>query len=183
MPSLTNSKHEAFAQALAKGKSQADAYAEAGYAPSEPHASRLARNGKVVARVAELAEKSALRAELDVARILKELSRVGLSDLRGLFKEDGSIKKPSEWDDDLAAAISSIEVVSKGSGDGPVEYVSKVKLWDKNAALEKIGKHFSMFIERQEVTVTHRFAEMSDDELRFEAVALVARTKPSAKQQ
>lgn len=48
------------------------------------------------------------------------------------------------------------------------------------AALGLLGKYFSLFIERQEVTVTHRFAEMSDDELRFEAAALIARTKESA---
>jgi len=51
---LDNPKHERFAQALAAGKSQAEAYEAAGYKPSEPNASRLTRNDKVQARVAEL---------------------------------------------------------------------------------------------------------------------------------
>ena len=51
------------------------------------------------------------------------------------------------------------------------------------AALGLLGKYFSLFIERQEVTITHRFAEMSDDELRFEAAALLARAKATPAQQ
>ena len=54
MPIPDNPKHEAIARELAKGSSQAEAYASAGYKPSDQHASRLASSGKVVARVAEL---------------------------------------------------------------------------------------------------------------------------------
>lgn len=75
MPALSNAKHELFAQALAKGKSQAEAYAAAGYAPSEPNASRLTSNDKVKARLAELQERAALRVELTVADILEELEQ------------------------------------------------------------------------------------------------------------
>lgn len=76
MPKLHNAKHELFAQGLAKGMSQADAYGFAGYKPSEPHASRLARNGKVRDRVAELQEKVAIRAEWTAADRLKMLSDI-----------------------------------------------------------------------------------------------------------
>jgi hypothetical protein len=62
-----------FAQELAKGRSQAEAYQEAGYKPSEQHASRLASNGKVQARVAEIQSRGAVRAEVTVASILAEL--------------------------------------------------------------------------------------------------------------
>jgi hypothetical protein len=41
-------------------------------------------------------------------------------------------KKP----DDLAPAISSVEVATRQTGEGDVEHVSKVRLWDKNAALK-----------------------------------------------
>lgn len=53
MPALTNPRHERFAQGLAKGKTQAEAYADAGYKPSEPNASRLTSNEKVQANRAE----------------------------------------------------------------------------------------------------------------------------------
>ncbi len=73
MSALENPKHERFAQELAKGRSQAEAYAEAGYRPSEPHASRLASNGKVAGRVAEILERAAIRAEVTVASITERL--------------------------------------------------------------------------------------------------------------
>lgn len=73
MPALANPKHERFAQALAKGMTQAEAYADAGYKPSEPNASRLTSNDKVQARLAELQERAATRAEITVASITERL--------------------------------------------------------------------------------------------------------------
>lgn len=73
MPVLSNPKHERFAQELAKGKSQAEAYSTAGYAPSEPNASRLTSNDKVQARVAEILDRAATRAEITVASITERL--------------------------------------------------------------------------------------------------------------
>ena len=73
MPTLENPKHERFAQELAKGRTQAEAYKSAGYAPSEPNASRLKSNDKVAARVAEIQERAAIRTEVTVATITERL--------------------------------------------------------------------------------------------------------------
>lgn len=96
MAALTNPKHERFAQELAKGKSQAEAYAEAGYAPSEPNASRLTRNDKVAARVAEILERGALRAEVSIATLTQDLLRLrdkgeALRDAAGLSVARNSV--------------------------------------------------------------------------------------------
>lgn len=73
MPALSNVKHERFAQELAKGKTQTEAYEVAGYAHSEPNASRLTRHDKVQARVSELQERAAVRTEITVAGITERL--------------------------------------------------------------------------------------------------------------
>lgn len=73
MPALSNAKHELFAQALAKGKTQIEAYAEAGYAPNDANANRLTGNDRVAARVAELQERAATRTEITVASITERL--------------------------------------------------------------------------------------------------------------
>jgi len=52
MPILSNPRHEAFAQALARGTSASAAYGEAGYKPHRSHAASMARQGHIVARVA-----------------------------------------------------------------------------------------------------------------------------------
>ena len=63
---LDNARHEVFAQNLARGMSATEAYAKAGYKPSDQHASRLARNGKVRARVAFLQGQAAVQVVQDI---------------------------------------------------------------------------------------------------------------------
>lgn len=73
MPILDNQRHERFAQELAKGTPANQAYVIAGYRPSEPNASRLTRNDKVLTRIAELQGRAAKRAEVTVQTIAEEL--------------------------------------------------------------------------------------------------------------
>lgn len=152
MAVLSNSKHEAFAQSLAKGFSASDAYVAAGYKASRSAASRLSTNVNIEARVAELTARGAERAEIDIARTLKELVRLGTSDIRNAFTESGQLKDPHSWSDDFAASVASIEVVTRNVGkdaDGntEIEHIHKIKVWDKNSALEKIAKHLGMFVD------------------------------------
>jgi phage terminase small subunit len=72
VPILQNPRHETFAQELAKGKSADEAYQLAGYKPSRPHASRLATNGNVRARMAELQGVGAEKAALTVEGLIAE---------------------------------------------------------------------------------------------------------------
>lgn len=96
------------------------------------------------------------RTEITQDRVLRELEKIGFSDLRGAFNENGSLKMPKDWSDEAAAAISSIEVITKNLGEGEVEYVHKIKLWDKKGGLELIGKHLKMFTDKVEATLDQR---------------------------
>lgn len=69
---------------------------------------------------------------LTMERTLREVGRVSYFDPRKLFDDKGNLKKPSEWDDDTAAAISHI------GRNGPVPF-------DKNAALDKAMKHLGLY--------------------------------------
>lgn len=73
MPVLKNARHEAFAQALAKGKSADEAYAQAGYKPNRHNASRLKTNEHITDRVAELQQKVAKKVEVTVESLAGEL--------------------------------------------------------------------------------------------------------------
>jgi len=102
---------------------------------------------------AEMAKRSE-RTEITQDRVLQELARVGFSDIRKLFTEAGSLKRPEEWDDEAAAFVSSIEVVVRkvpGGDEDEVEHIHKVKLWDKNSALEKIARHLGMLNDKMKV--------------------------------
>ncbi len=72
MPVLSNPRHERFAQELAKGRSQVDAYELAGFKPDDAHAARLAGNGRISGRVAELLAAGAKRVEVTVESLIAE---------------------------------------------------------------------------------------------------------------
>lgn len=147
---LKNQRHERYAQELAKGKSADEAYQLAGFKENRGNASRLKSNESIMKRVAEIQGRAAERAEITQADVLNELRKIGFSDIRKMFNGNGSLKRVEELDDDAAAALSSIEVVTRrvpGGEADEVESVAKIKVWDKRAALVDIGKHLGMFKE------------------------------------
>jgi phage terminase small subunit len=66
---LPNPRHERFAQELAKGHPASKAYVLAGYKQDDGHASRLAGNGNVLTRVAEILERAVVRTEITIERL------------------------------------------------------------------------------------------------------------------
>lgn len=74
MPNLSNSRHELFAQQVAKGKPLEEAYALAGYKPHASSASRLRSSAKVAARIEELQQRVAERAVTSATDIIEQLS-------------------------------------------------------------------------------------------------------------
>lgn len=166
MPILSNHKHELFAQALAKGSDQQQAYKEAGYRGDRTAASRLAADQTVKDRVAELLAGSADKAEVTQAMVIRELARIGFSDIRKAVKWNGQLIREEDnpeggdvlviketrnnlvllvdsddIDDDTAAAISEISQNATGG--------VKVKFHDKRAALVDLGKHLGLFKEEK----------------------------------
>nr|WKF58813.1 hypothetical protein HUO10_003314 [Paraburkholderia busanensis] len=89
----------------------------------------------------ELAEKHGLT----VDRILGEVRRLALGDVRKLFNADGTMKALHEMDDDTAAMVAAVDVQEITVGDKSVAQIKKVKLWDKNAALDKAMKHLGLY--------------------------------------
>lgn len=81
MAVLANARHERFAQEVAKGAASRDAYRTAGYDPkddavTDAAASRLLRDVKVAARIAEIQERAAVRVEVTLAGITEDLARI-----------------------------------------------------------------------------------------------------------
>lgn len=72
MPILKNPKHERFAEELAKGKTSDESFQIAGYSRNRGNATRLKAKENIKARVAELQERTAKRAEVTVDSLLAE---------------------------------------------------------------------------------------------------------------
>jgi len=94
------------------------------------------------------------RTQIKADDVLRELYRLASFDPRKLFNADGSPKDITELDDDTAACIGGIDIVERitNAEEGELERIKKLKIWDKNRALENLGKHFALFVERQEHT-------------------------------
>jgi phage terminase small subunit len=73
MPPLENARHERFAHGLAKGKTQEQAYIDAGYKANKSAASRLSENVNLCERVVELQERAAIKVEWDITDAIREL--------------------------------------------------------------------------------------------------------------
>jgi len=135
MPVLSNAKWEKFCQLRLAGKPQDVAYKLAGYKPSEHHASRLAKNPKVVERMKEL-------------------------HIHALNKSEVTVESMAEqFDEDRRLAIKL-----KQASAAHAASVSKAKL-------------YGLFVERSSINVTHNFASMTEEELRFEIAALHAEAR------
>jgi phage terminase small subunit len=119
----------------------------AGYSPKTAGqtAFELLRNPKIVAALRERDIGRFQTHEVTADRVLKELARVAFSDPRKLFKLSGELKPIHELDDDEAAMISQIDIVNLKDVNGERQTVTRVRLWDKNSGLEKLGKHLKLF--------------------------------------
>lgn len=166
MSVLTNPRHERFAQELAKGKTADEAYVLVGYKENRHNAANLARKQHILTRVAEILEAAGTRAEISIAKVLRELGKLGFADIRNAVRwrsnatmigTDPDTDEPQfrsfnevqiigshEIDDDTAAAIVEVSQTKEGS--------LRIKLADKRAALVDIGRHLGMFVEKHEHT-------------------------------
>jgi len=124
----------------------------AGYAESsaDTMGSWLLRLPAVRARLDALRAQLTTRAVASRERVLEELSALALSDARGLFRPDGSMRAPHEWDDSTAGAVAGVEVLQKrqdiglsteGAAVTTTENLVKVKVRSKDKALEILSKH------------------------------------------
>lgn len=116
----------------------------------------LLKKPEIQEAIAEAKAVRSRRTQITQDRVLQELAKIGFSDLRRVMTSDGALLSPHEWDDDIAGAVSSVEVVTvyRGEededGNKVPEHVHKMRVWDKNSALEKIGKHLGMFTDKIE---------------------------------
>lgn len=98
-------------------------------------------------------EERAKRTEVTADRIINETAKLAFFNAKNLFNEDGTPKGIHEIDDDTAAAISGIEVVTVGNAEYGLGQITKYKVSDKNSALEKLYKHNGLYAPvKQDVT-------------------------------
>lgn len=107
-----------------------------------------------VKAAAEQRVRDMLMEVADPDRVMREVGRVALSDIRCLFDADGRLLPIKKWPEDIARAVAGVEVVKRNvySDDGKLDDVIKIKLLDKGRQLENLMKHHGKLTEKVELT-------------------------------
>ena len=152
MSTLKNVRHEKFALAVAQGNmTGARAYLAAGYEATEGAAAvgatRLLKDAKIAARVAELQARSAERVQDK-----EELDRLWVLDR---LMKNAKIA--------LGEEKVKVTIKPKGSDETVDLEVTMRDASGANQALNLLGKELGMFVEKSESTVTHKHEDALSD--------------------
>lgn len=107
-------------------------------------ASRMLTNVNIQEYIEALKKDIATALGISALDIAKEYAKIGFSDIRKVFDENGNLIKVKDIPDESAANIASIEVFEEYQGRGDdrtiIGNTKKVKFYDKVAALDKLAK-------------------------------------------
>lgn len=132
-------------------------------------ACRLLHNAAVADRISALQVDRSRRTGITSDVILGELLRLARTDVSQAFDADGNMLPINQMPEDVRRSISSIEVNEEhhrsalgtdGESDRrKITNVKKLRFWDKKGALELLGKHLRLFVDKIEVAEAGNLAE------------------------
>lgn len=178
-PDSLNDFEERFCLEYPKDLNGTDAYVRAGFkgkrTSAAAEASKLLKKPRIVDKIRTLMAERAERVQVESDEVLRELTRLGYSDIRELFDDDGNVLPVKTWPEHIARAVSAIEVdelfeyhqrgfhcevCGRKATKELVGQTKKLKLWQKNHALELMGKHKKLFTEKVEHSGTMTLADL-----------------------
>jgi phage terminase small subunit len=128
----------------------------AGYSAdtAQKNAHRLMAIEGVKQAIAAGTAKQLEAAELSAARVLEEYRRVAFANIQDFHDSEGNLKAISELTREQASALAGVEILKRNltAGDGVLDTVYKIKLWDKLKALQDLAKYFGLLVEKVEVS-------------------------------
>ena len=156
MPKLPNPKRERFCQEFIKDLNGTKAAGRAKYSKktAEQQASRLLSNVKVQQRIAELMDERAKRTRTTQDQVLEELKILAFSDFRDYGEVVGELGidrlKLKTFDQIGEGKTRAIQSIKESISEKRVQL--SFKLHGKLPAIELLGRHIGMFVERMALT-------------------------------
>lgn len=127
---------------------QTNAAIRAGYPPKSAHvaASKLVKNGKIQARIAQLRANASAKTGISLERTLDQLGAMAFADPAEMFHPfTGDLLPISEMPESIRRAIVSIEVDEIEVGGQKLGVTKKIKLAPKDKATDMILKHLGEY--------------------------------------
>ena len=157
-------KQRRFVQEYLVDLNATQAAVRAGYSERTAHVQgpRLLGNVRVQVAIREALKKREQRTEITQDRVLTELAKIGFADIRD-YLEYKTEKTVVAYGDDGEPIIDYRQIIdvidSKDVDTSVIQEVSiskdgtfKFKLYDKQKALNDIGRHLGMFVDKTEVS-------------------------------
>lgn len=116
----------------------------------------LLKRPRIQDAISRGAQKRAERTELKADDVVRELMLLGFSDVGDAFDENGRMRPLREMGP-TRRVLASVEVDDRE--EGPVR---KVRLWDKLKALELLGRHLQLFIDKTDITAEVKVTDAAD---------------------
>jgi phage terminase small subunit len=156
---LTDKEDRLCREFLANGEIQVRAFMQVypgqSYDNARTESSKVFAKPHIKSRIKELRDERNKRLEISADKVLAEIAKLSFYDPRDFFDSDGRLKPIDELDPDHAAVIAGIETTHKVVGEGKdgIVVLTKIKLPDKGANLERLGKNLKLFTEKKEIDV------------------------------
>lgn len=145
-------KQEAFVREYLVDLNATQAALRAGYSPKTAPfiGAENLKKPQIASAIAEAQSQRASRVEVTADRVLRELAILGFSDVRHFaVDQHGALTLTDNAPDDAWRAVSSVKhkirTFTDPKGNTEVNREIEYKLWDKNAALDKIARHISFY--------------------------------------
>ncbi|WP_346208384.1 terminase small subunit [Caldifermentibacillus hisashii] len=135
----------------------------AGYSPDSAKqiGSENLSKPSIRARIDQALAERSKRTGINADRVVRELARIGLVNPANVINFDEATVKDDATEDDLAA-ISSVKVKVIPGEDGDI-VEREVRMYDKNRALELLGKHLGIFKDKLEINGSMDVVKIVDD--------------------
>ena len=125
----------------------------------------MMRDPWVRAAIEAGAERIHERLDIKPERVLREAARLASLDVGRMFDDStGELLPVASMPEDVRRCVAGFDVethTDKDTGETVTRY--RVKLWDKNKALELLAKYHRLITDRVEVNVTHSLADLIVD--------------------
>lgn len=147
-------KAQKFAQRFIETGNGTQAALDAGYAKrnrrnAARRATKLLKIPFIQRMIADANSRALLRAGATKEETIRDLRCVAFADIADAFDENGKLRPFSEMPERIRRAIAGVEVEELFEGHGEdreqVGVVRKVRLSDKNAALDKLAKILALY--------------------------------------
>ena len=177
-----NLRQDKFVDEYMIDRNATQAAIRAGYsaATAKQIGSKLLTNIDVLTEVNKRLSEYKADNRITIERIKEEYAKLAFFDARKLFDAEGRPLPVTLLDDDTAAAISGIEVQTVGNADAGLGEIRKYRITDKKGALDSLGKHLGMFIDKSEIEIRPH-SDLTDEQLDAKIAAKLASISAAAR--